>query len=101
MARGQVGARTAVDSASTSAATRSEIFTAAEQLFARHGFHAVSIRDITAEAGVNVAAVNYHFGSKDELLLQIFRTRAAELNRERARMLHEAEARHGGTAHAA
>jgi AcrR family transcriptional regulator len=96
MARGQVGARTAVDSASTSAATRSEIFTAAEQLFARHGFHAVSIRDITAEAGVNIAAVNYHFGSKDELLLQIFRTRAAELNRERARMLHEAKARHGG-----
>jgi AcrR family transcriptional regulator len=89
-------ARTAVDPGTGSAATRSEIFTAAERLFARHGFHGVSIRDITAEAGVNIAAVNYHFRSKDELLLEIFRTRAAELNRARARMLHEATARHEG-----
>jgi AcrR family transcriptional regulator len=40
--------------------------------------------------------VNYHFGSKDALLFEIFRRRTAELNRERARMLHEANDRHGG-----
>jgi len=40
--------------------------------------------------------VNYHFGSKDALLFEIFRRRTSELNRERARMLHEANDRHGG-----
>jgi AcrR family transcriptional regulator len=96
MPQGQARARNAVDPGSASAVTRTEIFTAAERLFAHHGFHGVSIRDITAEAGANVAAVNYHFRSKDDLLLEIFRMRAAELNRERARMLHEADTRHSG-----
>ena len=54
------------------------------------------MRDITAEAGVNLASVNYHFGSKDALLFEIFKRRTAELNRERARLLHEANARHAG-----
>ena len=78
------------------AATKAAVFNAAERLFALHGFQNVSVRDITAEAGVNLASVNYHFGSKDALLFEIFRRRAAELNRERARLLHEAGARHGG-----
>jgi AcrR family transcriptional regulator len=56
----------------------------------------VSVRDITAAAGVNLASVNYHFGSKDALLFDIFGRRTAELNRDRARMLHEANDRHGG-----
>ncbi len=78
------------------AATKAAVFCAAERLFALHGFQNVSVRDITAEAGVNLASVNYHFGSKDGLLFEIFRRRTAELNRERARMLHEANDRHGG-----
>jgi AcrR family transcriptional regulator len=77
-------------------ATRDRIFLAAERLFAQHGFAEVSVRDITAEAGVNLAAVNYHFGSKDALLYEIFRTRSGELNRTRARLLHEASEAHGG-----
>ena len=56
----------------------------------------MSVRDITAEAQVNLASINYHFGSKDALLFEIFRRRTAELNRDRARMLHEAADRHGG-----
>lgn len=80
----------------TEAATKAAVFAAAERLFALHGFQNVSVRDITAEAGVNLASVNYHFGSKDALLFEIFRRRTAELNRERARMLHEANDRHAG-----
>jgi len=82
----------------TLAATKAAVFDTAERLFALNGFQNVSVRDITAEAGVNLASVNYHFGSKDALLLAIFRRRASELNRERIRMLHEAAARHGGPA---
>jgi len=78
------------------AATKAAVFNAAERLFALHGFQNVSVRDITAEAGVNLASVNYHFGSKDALLFEIFRRRTSELNRERARLLHEAAARHNG-----
>lgn len=78
------------------AATKASVFTAAERLFALHGFQNVSVRDITAEAGVNLASVNYHFGSKDALLFEIFKRRTGELNRERARMLHEAADRHQG-----
>ena len=69
----------------THAATKAAVFNAAERLFALHGFQNVSVRDITAEAGVNLASVNYHFGSKDALLFEIFRRRTGELNRERAR----------------
>lgn len=78
------------------AATKAAVFVAAERLFALHGFQNVSVRDITAEARVNLASVNYHFGSKDALLFEIFKRRTTELNRERARMLHEASERHQG-----
>ena len=84
------------DTPETEAATKNQVFIAAERLFALHGFQNVSVRDITAEAGVNLASVNYHFGSKDALLFEIFRRRTTELNRDRARMLHEATDRHGG-----
>ena len=78
------------------AATKAQVLAAAERLFALHGFQNVSVRDITAEAGVNLASVNYHFGSKDALLLEIFRRRTTELNRMRVRLLHEATDAHGG-----
>jgi AcrR family transcriptional regulator len=72
------------------------VLATAERLFALNGFNSVSVRDITAAAGVNLAAVNYHFGGKDALLYEIFRRRATELNRERARMLHIANERYDG-----
>jgi AcrR family transcriptional regulator len=78
------------------AATRNLVFVAAERLFALHGFQGVSVRDITAEAGVNLASINYHFGTKDALLFDIFNRRTTELNRLRARMLHEANSAHAG-----
>lgn len=51
---------------------RLNILLAAEKLFALHGFHAVSIRQIAAEAGVPLALVGYYYGSKNELYEAIF-----------------------------
>ncbi len=75
--------------------TKEIILDTAERLFAERSFSSVSLREITAEAGVNLAAVNYHFGSKDALLLAVFKRRAVDLNRERLNLLREAEARAG------
>ncbi|NOY53088.1 MAG: TetR/AcrR family transcriptional regulator [Deltaproteobacteria bacterium] len=60
--------------------TKEKILDAAEKLFARNGFHAASLRAITGEAGVNLASVNYHFGSKDALLDAVFERRLSPLN---------------------
>ena len=69
--------------------TRARILDAAERLFARRGFHGVSIRDITGTAGVDVALANYHFGSKQGLLEAVFLRRAEDLNSERLARLDE------------
>ncbi len=78
--------------------TRTAILTAAERLYADRGFSEVTLRDIVAEANVNLAAVNYHFGSKDELIAELFVTRSIALNRERLRELRAAEDAGGGRA---
>jgi AcrR family transcriptional regulator len=78
--------------------TRTAILAAAERLYADRGFGDVTLRDIVAEANVNLAAVNYHFGSKDELIAELFVTRSIQLNRERLRLLQEAEEQGGGRA---
>ena len=58
--------------------TKSRIIDAAEQLFMEHGFEATSLRSLTAAASVNLAAVNYHFGSKEELFQEIGRASCRE-----------------------
>jgi len=63
--------------------TKERILSAAEVLFARRGFDGASLRQLTAAAGVNLAAVNYHFGSKDKLIEQVFRRRLDALNARR------------------
>src|SRR6201996_4896709 len=78
--------------------TRTAILAAAERLYADRGFGDVTLRDIVAEANVNLAAVNYHFGSKDELIAELFVTRSLALNKERLRDLREAEEAGGGRA---
>ena len=78
--------------------TRTAILAAAERLYADRGFGDVTLRDIVAEANVNLAAVNYHFGSKDELIAELFVTRSLALNRERLRTLRAAEEKGGGRA---
>lgn len=57
----------------------------------RLGFEATSMRLITGEAQVNLAAVNYHFGSKESLMQEVLRRRLVWLNRERMRVLDELE----------
>jgi AcrR family transcriptional regulator len=78
--------------------TRALILDAAERLYADRGFADVTLRDIVAAAGVNLAAVNYHFGSKDELIAELFVTRSLATNRERLTELKLAEAEGGGRA---
>ena len=78
--------------------TRTAILSAAERLYADRGFADVTLRDIVAAAGVNLAAVNYHFGSKDELIAELFVTRSLATNRERLNELRSAEEMGGGRA---
>lgn len=74
-----------------SPATKDRILDAAEALFMEQGFSATSLRTITARAGVNLASVNYHFGSKEELIKAVFSRRLGPLNRERIAALDELE----------
>lgn len=67
----------------SSASTKERILTAAEALFAQRGFEGASLRQLTAAAGVNLAAVNYHFGSKDNLVEEVFKRRLDQLNARR------------------
>jgi AcrR family transcriptional regulator len=76
--------------------TRERILDAAERLFSERGFDGTSIRDVTAEAGVNLAAVHYHFGSKEDLLRAVLERVVLPTNEERLRLMQEAFAHPGG-----
>jgi AcrR family transcriptional regulator len=76
--------------------TRERILDAAEHLFAEHGYDGASLRDITAKAGVNLAAVNYHFRTKESLIQAVFARRLAPLNQRRLALLDACEASAGG-----
>jgi AcrR family transcriptional regulator len=67
--------------------TKTRILDAAEALFVTGGFDAMSMRQITGAAGVNLAAVNYHFGSKDALIQAVLSRRLDPLNEQRLQML--------------
>ena len=75
--------------------TKDRILDAAERLFAHHGVEATSLRAITAEAGVNLAAVNYHFQSKEALLHAVIARRVDPVNQTRLSMLDACEAEAG------
>jgi len=72
-------------------ATKERILDTAEALFMEHGFEATSLRAITTAAGVNLAAVNYHFGSKEELFQTVLSRRLDPMNQERVDLLAELE----------
>src|SRR5215471_5496920 len=72
--------------------TTERILDAAERLFADHGFEGTSIRDIVDEAKVNLAAVHYHFRSKEALLEAVLTRRISLVNEARIQRLEAAEA---------
>lgn len=69
---------------------RTRILNASEKLFARHGYDAVSLREIAREAGVDVALASYHFGRKHELFEATFMRRAELINKWRLKALEAA-----------
>lgn len=75
--------------------TRERILRAAERIYAASGFHGMSLRDVTVLAGVNLAAVNYHFGSKDKLILALADRRLTPINNDRLERLDKLRAKHG------
>src|SRR5512139_388118 len=76
--------------------TRTRILDAAEELFMQRGFEGTSMRELTAKAGANLAAVNYHFGSKDALIEAVFRRRLDAMNATRIAELDRLEKDAGG-----
>jgi AcrR family transcriptional regulator len=73
----------------SSVSTKERILASAEALFAQRGFEGASLRQLTAAAGVNLAAVNYHFGSKDKLVEEVFKRRLDQLNARRLAALKQ------------
>lgn len=67
--------------------TKERIIHAAEDLFAQHGFAGTSLRQVTSRADVNIAAVNYHFGSKENLVHEVFKHRMDEMSEKRLSQL--------------
>lgn len=68
---------------------KDRIIEVAERLFARHGYHGVSLREITREAGVDVALVKYYFDNKQGLFDALLQRRADVLNGERSEALRQ------------
>ena len=64
---------------------------AAQHLFAREGYQSTSLRAITKKAGANIAAINYHFGSKEELLKFVIERHLSPLNQMRKERLEKAK----------
>ena len=69
--------------------TRERILQSSRKLFAEKGFDMTSVRDITSDAGCNVASVNYHFGGKENLYLETFRSMLTLLRDQRLAVLDE------------
>ncbi len=76
--------------------TKQRILDTAERLFADQGFGNTSLRCLTSQAAVNLAAVNYHFGSKDALIEAVIARRLVPMNGERLRRLRALQGRHRG-----
>ena len=76
--------------------TGTRVLIAAEALFAEYGYHGVSLRQITARANVNLAAVNYHHSDKQSLYAEILTYRLRQLKQARLTRLAEAESRAAG-----
>jgi AcrR family transcriptional regulator len=79
--------------ASSSTETKDQILTVAERLFAECGFAGTTLRTVVSEAGVNLAAVHYHFGSKEELFRAVVARFARPIVEQELQLLSELKAR--------
>jgi AcrR family transcriptional regulator len=77
--------------------TKVKILDAAERLIAEQGYAGTSLRQIISEAGVNVASVHYHFGSKEELLHELVNRKAGPVNEKRLALLDRYAAESGNS----
>lgn len=73
---------------------REALLEAAVRLFSRNGYSAVSLREIAKAADANVGSLTYHFGSKANLLREIYQRHTAPMNRRRLELLGEARRIH-------
>ncbi len=73
--------------------TKIRLLDAAESLFADKGISGTSLRNIIAEAGTNIASVHYHFGSKEELIKEVYSRRLKPIIEERKKLLDEIDFR--------
>lgn len=73
-------------------ATRVALLDAAERLFSQNGIEGTSVREIVTAAGTNLGAINYHFGTKDRLALEVFARRVEPVNQARIARLDALEA---------
>ncbi len=79
-------------------APKQRLLDAAERLFAERGFEAVSVRDITGMTGANVAAINYHFGTREALISLVVTCRMGPVIKERLARLEAVEKKWSGKA---
>jgi AcrR family transcriptional regulator len=79
--------------ASSSTETKEQIITVAEEMFAEHGFVGTTLRNVVSKAGVNIAAVHYHFGSKEELFRAVVARFAHPVVEQELNLLSELKAR--------
>ncbi len=84
---------TTANEARTKLSTKARILHATESLFLQRGYEGTSLRAITTEANVNLAAVNYHYGSKEELFALLLQERLDPLNADRAKRLEALQAK--------
>jgi AcrR family transcriptional regulator len=75
--------------------TKEKILDTAERLIGEHGYAATSLRQVIAEAGVNLAAVHYHFGTKEDLLDAVVARKVTPVNEARLARLERVEAEAG------
>src|SRR3954468_8381736 len=81
-----------LDPTDSHVATRVALLDTAERLFSQNGIEGTSVREIIKAAGANLGAINYHFGTKDRLALEVFARRLEPVNRERVARLDALEA---------
>ena len=82
---------TATESTKPKVATRKRLIDATARLFAEHGYNGLTMRSVAQEANANLAAANYHFGSKDALVLEMLRERIQPINARRMELLNQAK----------